>query len=227
LGLVDDVVLVDAIGDEDHFGDMDLKLAGTKDGLTAIQLDTKVKGLSVELLERALKAGKDARFKVLEHMNTTIPTAKEEISTYAPKLDVMFVPKTKIGQVIGPGGKIIRDITEKTGAKVEISDDGKVVISSETWEATKAAKKMVEQIVEEPEIGKTYTGKVKRIMRFGAFVEILPGKEGLIHISQLAHHRVEKPEDIVKEGDEVPCKVIGIDGDGKIQLSRKAVVQKP
>jgi polyribonucleotide nucleotidyltransferase len=226
LGLIDDVVLVDAIGDEDHFGDMDFKLAGTKEGLTAIQLDTKVKGLSIELVEKALNIGREARLKVLEHMDAVISVPKQEISTYAPKLDVIFVPKTKIGQVIGPGGKIIRDITEKTGAKVEISDDGKVVISSDTWDSTKAAKKMVEQIVEEPEIGKTYTGKVKRIMHFGAFVEILPGKEGLIHISQLAHHRVEKPEDIVKEGGEVTCKVIGIDGDGKIQLSRKAVIQR-
>ncbi|MBI4722395.1 MAG: polyribonucleotide nucleotidyltransferase [Candidatus Stahlbacteria bacterium] len=224
LGLIDDVVLVDAVGEEDHFGDMDFKIAGTKDGLTAIQLDIKTKGLSLELVEKSLLLGREARFKVLEHLNAAIPVPKKEISDYAPKLTVLLIPKEKIGQVIGPGGKVIREIIEKTGAKVEISDDGKVTISSDSWSTTETAKKIVEGIVEEVQVGKTYLGKVTRILPFGAIVEILPGKEGLLHISQLANYRVQNTEDEVKLGEEVPVKVLAVEENGKIQLSRKAVL---
>ncbi|MCK4351921.1 polyribonucleotide nucleotidyltransferase [candidate division WOR-3 bacterium] len=223
LGLIGDEILVDIAGEEDHFGDMDFKVAGTNEGITAIQLDVKAGGLKIEILEKALKFGKEARFFILEQMNSTISKPKKEISSYAPKLKLIQIPKEKIGQVIGPGGKIIREITEKTGAKIEISDEGKVTISSDSWETTETAQKIIEGIVKDVEVGKTYIGKVTKIMPFGAFVEILPGKEGLIHISQLARHRVEKTEDEIKVGEKVPCKVIGIE-QGKIQLSRKALL---
>lgn len=224
LGLIEDTILVDIVGEEDFFGDMDFKIAGTREGITAIQLDIKTDGLKFETIEKALEVGKKARFAVLDKLNDTIPEPKKEISVYAPKLSVLWIPKEKIGMVIGPGGKMIREITEKTGSKIEISDEGKVTISSDSWQATKDAQKIIESIVEEVEMGKTYLGKVTKIMPFGAFVEILPGKEGLIHISQLANYRVKTPEDEVKVGEEVPCKVIGIDEQGKIQLSRKVLL---
>ncbi len=224
IGLVEDTILVDMIGEEDHLGDMDFKLAGTREGLNVIQLDIKTKGLELDVIERVLKTGKEARLKILEHMNSVISEPKKEISTYAPKLSVISVPKIKIGQVIGPGGKVIRDITERTGAKVEISDEGKVTISADTWEATESAKKIIEGIIEEVEVGKSYTGKVTRMFPFGVIVEILPGKDGLVHISQLANYRVKTPEDEVKLGDEIQVKVLGIDEQGKVQLSRKALL---
>ena len=224
IGLVEDTILVDMLGEEDYFGDMDFKLAGTQQGLTAIQLDIKTQGLKLPVIEQALLIGRDTRLKILEHMNTTISEPKKEISCYAPKLTVMTIPKSKIGQVIGPGGKVIRDIIEKTGAKVEISDEGKVTISSDSWQTTEAAKKVIEGIIEEVEIGRSYIGKVTRILPFGVIVEILPGKDGMIHISQLANYRVKTPEDEVKLGDEVPVKVLGIDEQGKVQLSRKALL---
>jgi polyribonucleotide nucleotidyltransferase len=226
LGLVDHVVLVDAIGEEDHFGDMDFKIAGTKDGITAIQLDIKTKGLSIELIKEALRKGKEARLKILDRMNETISSPKKEISIYAPKLTVIEIPKDKIGLVIGPGGKVIREIIEKTGAKIEIAGDGKITISSDQWKTTEAAKKIIEGLVREIEVGRTYLGKVKKILPFGVIIELLPGKEGMIHISQLAHYRVRNPEDVVKVGEEVPVKVIEIDEEGKIQLSRKALIHR-
>jgi polyribonucleotide nucleotidyltransferase len=226
LGLIDHIVLVDAIGEEDHFGDMDFKIAGTRDGITAIQLDIKTKGLSIELIKEALKKGKEARLKILDRMSETISSPKKEISVYAPKLTVIEIPKDKIGLVIGPGGKVIREIIEKTGAKIEITGDGKVTISSDQWETTEAAKKIIEGLVMDIEVGRTYLGKVKKILPFGVIMELLPGKEGMIHISQLAHYRVRSPEDVVKVGEEVPVKVIGIDEEGKIQLSRKALIHR-
>ncbi len=224
IGLVGDDILVDMIGEEDHLGDMDFKLAGTKEGLNVIQLDIKTKGLKLDVIERVLETGKEARIKILEIMNSVISKPKEEISTYAPKLSIITVPKVKIGQVIGPGGKVIRDITEKTGAKVEISDEGRVTISADSWEATEAAKKIIEGIIEEVEVGKVYTGKITRMFPFGVIVELLPGKDGLLHISQLANYRVKTPEDEVKLGETIQVKVLGIDEQGKVQLSRKVLL---
>ncbi|MDI6841058.1 MAG: polyribonucleotide nucleotidyltransferase [bacterium] len=224
LGLVEDVILVDISGEEDHFGDMDLKVAGTRKGITAIQLDVKTKGLKLDTIKEALKIGKEARFSILDKMGSTIPKPKKEVSVYAPKLSAIWIPKEKIGRVIGPGGKIIREIIEKTGAKIDISDDGKVSIASDSWQTTQTAQKIIEGIVEDIEVGRSYIGKVKQILPFGVIVELFPGKEGMIHISQLANYRVKRTEDEVKVGEEVPCKVIGIDEQGKIQLSRKALL---
>ncbi|MDD5529096.1 MAG: polyribonucleotide nucleotidyltransferase [bacterium] len=224
IGAVEDTVLIDICGEEDHFGDMDFKVAGTKEGITALQLDVKNKGVSVDFLEKALKLGREARLTILDKLISALPTAKTEVSAYAPKISIIMIPKEKIGHVIGPGGKIIRDIIEKTGAKIEISDDGRVSISSDSWQTTNTAKAIVEGIVEEVAVGKTYLGKIKKILPFGVIVDLLPGKEGMIHISQLANYRVKTPEDEVKMGEEVPCKVISIDDDGRIQLSRKALL---
>lgn len=223
MGLVDGKILTDIAGDEDHCGDMDFKIAGTDSGITALQLDIKKEWIDIKTIEHSLTRAKEARLKILNIMNSTISSPRDDISLYAPRLEVIFVPKEKIGQVIGPGGKIIRGLSEETGAEIEINDDGKVSISGMSKESVELAEKKIKRLVEEVEVGKVYIGKVKRILPFGAFVEILPNKEGMIHISQLAHRRVASVEDEVKVGDEISCKVIGIDEQGRIQLSKKAV----
>jgi polyribonucleotide nucleotidyltransferase len=214
-------LLTDILGDEDYYGDMDCKVAGTAQGITAIQLDLKIKGLGLDILSQAFNRAKDARMKILEVMNKTIPTARSEISKYAPKNIVFSVPKEKIGEVIGPGGKTIRKIIADLDVTIDIDDDGKVTISGIDSFNVDKAQNIVQSIVQEAEVGKVYVGKVKRIMNFGAFVEFMPGKEGLVHISKLARHRVKKVEDVVKVGDEIKVKVLEIDSQGRINLARR------
>jgi polyribonucleotide nucleotidyltransferase len=218
------IILSDIAGAEDHYGDMDFKIAGTMNGVSAIQLDTKVKGISLEVIEQTLAKARENRLTVLEAMNQTIDKPRGGISAYAPVVQRIDIPVNKIGEVIGPGGRVIRTLIEETGAEIEINDEGKVTIVSYGTEGGELARKRIEAIVEEVEVGKVYVGRVTRIMNFGAFVEVLPGKEGLVHISQLAPSRVEKVTDVVKEGDEVTVKVIGIDEQGRVNLSRKALM---
>ena len=217
-------LLTDIQGAEDFLGDMDLKVAGTEDGITAIQMDIKIKGISFEIMEQALERAFEARMHILDNMNQCIATYNEDLSTYAPRILSVKIDPEKIGAVIGPGGKQIREI-EKTGATLNVDDDGTITIASVDAEAANAAKAMVESITADAEIGKLYRGKVKRIMPFGAFVEILPGKEGLLHISELAEHRVQNVEDVVGEGEEIDVKVLDIDTGGKIRLSHKATLK--
>jgi len=217
-------LLTDIQGAEDFLGDMDLKVAGTEDGITAIQMDIKIKGISFEIMEQALERAFEARMHILDNMNQCIATYNEDLSTYAPRILSVKIDPEKIGAVIGPGGKQIREI-EKTGATLNVDDDGTITIASVDSEAANAAKAMVESITADAEIGKLYRGKVKRIMPFGAFVEILPGKEGLLHISELAEHRVQNVEDVVGEGEEIDVKVLDIDTGGKIRLSHKATLK--
>lgn len=214
------VLLTDILGDEDHYGDMDFKVAGTKDGITVIQLDLKIRGLVLDILAQALTQAKQARLEIMKMMNSTIMTARSEISKYAPKNIVFSVPKAKIGEVIGPGGKTIRKIIAELEVTIDIDDDGKITISGVDAHNVDQARDLINSIVEEAEVGKAYTGKVKRIMDFGAFVEILPGKEGLIHISKLSRQRVKKVEDVVSVGDEIIVKVLKIDEQGRINLIR-------
>jgi len=213
--------MLDIQGIEDFFGDMDFKVAGTKKGITAIQVDIKVDGLTYEIIEEAFTKTRDARYAILDGiMKETIAEPRAELSKYAPRLISFHIDPEKIREVIGTGGKVIQKIVADTGVKIDITDDGKVVILAVDVEKANEAKAIIEGIVEEPELGKTYTGKVVKIMTFGAFVEFLPGKDGLVHISKLADNRVEKVEDVVKEGQEVRVKVIGFEN-GKVNLSMK------
>ncbi len=216
-------ILTDIQGLEDHLGDMDFKVAGTPDGVTGIQMDIKIAGISVELLKEALENARVARLKLLEHMHETIAGPRAELSVHAPRMITVQIPIDKIGALIGPGGKNIRRIIEETGAEVDVEDDGKVFISSTDSVAVERAKEQVVGLTAEAEVGKIYNGKVTRIMGIGVFVEIMPGKEGLIRMSQLADHYVEKAEDVVKEGDSIEVKVLEVDAQGRINLSRKAV----
>jgi polyribonucleotide nucleotidyltransferase len=214
-------LLTDILGEEDHYGDMDFKVAGTANGITAIQLDLKTRGISIDILAKGLEHAKKARDEILSLMNATIQSPREEISKYAPKNIVFSIPKEKIGEVIGPGGKTIRKIIADLDVTIDIEDDGKVTISGVDSHNVDKAQNIVQTIVQEAEVGKIYIGKVKRITRFGAFVEILPGKEGLVHISKLSRHRVKRVEDVVKIGDEIKVKVSEIDNQGRINLIRK------
>jgi polyribonucleotide nucleotidyltransferase len=221
------LLLSDIVGEEDHYGDMDFKIAGTREGITAIQLDTKISGLSPKIIEEALAQAKEGRYHILDIMDSTLKEPRATLSDYAPKVIMLTVPKEKIGEIIGPGGKTIRRLIEETGAEIEISDDGKVSIISSSMESVQNAEAKIKALVQDVEVGNIVVGKVTRITNFGAFVEITPGKEGLVHISQLAHHRVAKVEDEVKVGDEVTAMVKEIDDLGRINLSRKAVMPKP
>jgi len=227
MGLVSEgdvvAILTDIIGDEDHFGDMDFKVTGTKDGITALQMDIKISGLKKEIMGKALYQAKEARIHILNEMNKAISESRTDISKYAPRITTINIKPEKVRDVIGPGGKMIRHITLTTGTQINIDDDGKVLIASTEGEGTDKAMEMIKDIVREAEIGKFYLGRVVKIMDFGAFVEVLPGSEGLVHISQLANERVNKVTDILKEGDEVLVKVIDIEN-GKIRLSRKAAL---
>ncbi len=221
-------VLTDILGDEDHFGDMDFKVCGTRTGVTALQMDIKCRGLSRETMGQALNQARDARLHILGVMEETIKKPSEKLSTYAPVITSMKINPDKIRDVIGPGGKMIRSITERTGVKIDIEDDGTVRIASADGEAAERAKEIIKGLTEEAEIGRIYEGVVKRTTDFGAFVEILPGTEGLVHISQLAHGRVEHVMDVVKEGDVVSVRVLDIDRQGRIRLSRKdALPEQP
>ena len=214
-------VLTDIQGMEDALGDMDFKVAGTRDGVTAIQMDIKVDGLSKEILKQSLTQAHSGRLFILDKMAEVISEPRKELSEYAPRIITLKVHPDKIRDIIGPGGKIIKNIVETTGVKIDIEDDGTVYIVSPDKDKSAHAIKMIEELTQEVEVGKTYTGTVKRLMNFGAFVEVLPGKEGLVHISHLAKQRVEKVEDVVKEGDTLEVKVIEIDKQGRINLSHK------
>ena len=218
-------VLTDIAGIEDHLGDMDFKVAGTKDGITALQMDIKVKGITPEIMEKALAQAKDGRMVIMNAMLETIPEPRAEMSPYAPRMYTIHINPEKIGTVIGPGGKTIRSIIDATKATIDIEDDGTVFIGSANEEGARKAIQMVEGLTKEVEVGQVYTGKVTRIMPFGAFVEILPNKDGLVHISELADHRVERVEDAVNIGDEVTVVVSEIDHMGRINLSRRALLE--
>jgi len=219
-------VLTDILGLEDHLGDMDFKVAGTRKGITVLQMDLKVHGVTPALMAEALERARQARMLVLDEMGKTLAEPRPVLSVYAPRLLTMKIPVDKIREVIGPGGKVIRSIIEETGCKIDIQDDGTVEIASMDVAAAEKAMAIINRIVEVPEVGKVYKGKVKRIVEFGAFVEILPGTDGLLHISQIAEHRIQRVQDVLSEGDEVTVKVIEIDpSSGKIRLSRKEVLR--
>jgi polyribonucleotide nucleotidyltransferase len=214
-------VLSDILGDEDHLGDMDFKVAGTREGVTALQMDIKIGGVSRAIMREALYQAREGRLGILDVMDKTIAEPRTEISGHAPRIITLRVKPEKIREIIGPGGKVIRGIVEETGVKIDVEDDGTVMIASSDEAATRRAVEMVQRIAAEAEIGKIYKGTVRKIVDFGAFVEILPGTDGLVHISQLAPERVRKVTDVLKEGDEVMVKVLEIDKQGKIRLSRK------
>ncbi len=218
-------ILTDIQGLEDHLGDMDFKVAGTKDGITAMQMDIKVQGIDEEIMKTALEQARTARFEILDVIKSAIDAPRAELSEYAPKIATIKIDPEKIRDVIGSGGKVINKIIEETGAKIDITDNGDVYISADTMEGVNGAKKMIEDIVKDVEVGEVYFGKVNRITNFGAFVEVLNGKEGLLHISQISKERVNKVEDVLKLGDEIMVKVTSIDEQGRINLSRKALVE--
>ena len=211
------------MGDEDHLGDMDFKVAGTKDGINALQMDIKIQGITKEIMEQALEQAQVARLHILDEMNKVISTANTDVSDFAPRYSSMKINPDKIREVIGKGGETIRGIAEKTGAQVDIDDTGMIKISAVNGEAANAAKKMIEDITAEAEVGTIYNGTVAKIMEFGAFVNILPGKDGLVHISQISDERVEKVSDHLKEGDKVRVKLLEIDRQGRMRLSMKEV----
>jgi polyribonucleotide nucleotidyltransferase len=221
------VILTDIEGIEDAYGDMDFKIAGTAKGITAMQMDTKLKGISMEVVDKTLPQARQARLSILETMQKTISASRPELSKYAPRMYKITIDPEKIGAVIGTGGRTIRAIIAETKTTIDIDNDGTVIIGSPNEESARKAIGIIESLTKEVEIGTTYTGKVTRILNFGAMVEILPGKEGLVHISELADYRVAKVEDVVKIGDEVTVKVINIDDMGRVNLSRRAVFEKP
>jgi len=221
-----DVVLTDIQGIEDNYGDMDFKIAGTAKGITAMQMDTKLKGVSLEVVAKTLPQARQARLFILEKMQQTISASRPELSKYAPRMHKITIDPDKIGAVIGTGGKTIRSIIEQTKTTIDVDNDGTVIIGAVNEESAKKAIDIIESLTKEIEVGAVYTGKVSRILNFGAMVEIAPGKDGLIHISELADYRVAKVEDEVKIGDEVTVKVIGIDDMGRVNLSRRAVLDK-
>ena len=218
-------ILTDIIGLEDHLGDMDFKVAGTRQGLTALQMDIKTQGITAGLMAKALNQAKRARLHILDQMDRAISEPRPNISVYAPRILTIMIPVDKIRDVIGPGGKVIRGIVAESGAKIDVSDDGRVEIASVDEAAAQKALSIISRIVEVPQVGKVYSGKVVKIMDFGAFVQILPGTDGLLHISQIAEHRVKKVEEVLSEGEEIMVKVIDIDKSGKIRLSRKEALE--
>ena len=217
-------ILTDILGTEDHVGDMDFKVAGTRDGVTAIQMDIKIHGITPEIMKDALERARNARLKIIEIMEGTIPESRKELSDYAPRISTITIDKEKIREVIGPSGKVVREIQETTGTTIFIEDDGTIQIAAVNKEQRDAAVKRIKSIVAEPELGAIYDAVVKSVVDFGAFVEFLPGKEGLIHISELENQRVEKVEDVLNVGDKVRVKLIGFDRFGKVKLSRKALL---
>jgi len=218
-------ILTDILGTEDHVGDMDFKVAGTRDGVTAIQMDIKLAGITPEIMRDALTKAKTARFKILDIMTEALPTARKEMSIHAPRISTITIDKEKIREVIGPGGKMVRDIQDTTGTTIFIEDNGTIQIAASNRESRDAALRRIKGIVAEPELNAIYDGTVKTIVDFGAFVEYLPGKDGLIHISELDKTRVDKVEDVLQVGDKVKVKLIGFDRFGKVKLSRKALLE--
>jgi polyribonucleotide nucleotidyltransferase len=219
-------VLSDILGDEDHLGDMDFKVAGTENGVTSLQMDIKIAGITEEIMRVALTQAKDGRLHILHEMAKALTSARAELGEHAPRIEVFSIPTDKIREVIGSGGKVIREIVEKTGAKVDISDDGTVKVASASGESIKAAINWIKSIASEPEVGHIYEGTVVKVMDFGAFVNFFGAKDGLVHISQLATRRVQKVTDVVKEGDKVKVKLLGFDERGKVRLSMKIVDQE-
>jgi polyribonucleotide nucleotidyltransferase len=231
MGLVTDpdtgryCILTDIQGMEDALGDMDFKVAGTREGITALQMDIKIKGLSYEIMAEALEQAREARLYILERMAEVLPAPRPELSPYAPRITTIKIDPEKIGRIIGPGGKTIRAITEETGTKIDIEDDGTVYIAATEGPAAEAAIERIRLLTEDPEPGRIYKGKVVRITDFGAFVEILPDVDGMVHVSQISDKRVSRVEDVVQVGDEILVMVTDIDDEGKIRLSRQAVLE--
>ena len=217
-------VLSDIAGAEDHYGDMDFKVAGTAAGITALQMDIKVSGITTEIMRKALEQARVGRMFILDKMNATLSTPRTNVSTYAPRIITLRIPVDKIRDVIGPGGKMIRSIIERTGVKIDVEDDGRVNVASADEASAQKAIGIIQELTATPELNKTYMGKVQRITDFGAFVEIMPGLDGLLHVSEIAHYRVKDVRDELKEGEQVMVKVINIDPSGKIRLSRKALL---
>jgi polyribonucleotide nucleotidyltransferase len=228
MGLIkegDDVaILTDILGLEDALGDMDFKVAGTREGITSIQMDIKIEGLTVDLLKEALARANKGRMHILDQMDKALSSPRDELSDYAPRIVSIQINPEKIGEVIGPKGKTIRAIQEESGAQIDIDDSGIVKIAAVSGEAGARAREMVEAIVKDPEVGRIYEGPVKNTTTFGAFVEIMPGTEGLCHISELQEQRTEKTEDVVKKGDIIRVKLLSIDEKGRLRLSRKAAM---
>ncbi|MET3473605.1 polyribonucleotide nucleotidyltransferase [Novosphingobium sp. 1529] len=222
----DFAVLSDILGDEDHLGDMDFKVAGTSEGITSLQMDIKIAGITEEIMRKALAQAKEGRAHILGEMTKALGSARNELSAHAPRIETLQIDKSKIREVIGTGGKVIREIVAETGAKVDIDDEGLIKISSSDLSQIEAAKNWILGIVEEPEVGKVYNGKVVNIVDFGAFVNFMGGKDGLVHVSEMKNERVEKPGDVVKEGQEVKVKVLEIDNRGKVRLSMRVVDQE-
>jgi len=220
-------VLTDILGVEDHLGDMDFKVTGTRQGITAFQMDLKIEGLPFDIMREALHKAKVARLHVLDRMAETLAAPRPELSKYAPRILIFQVKVSRIGEIIGPGGKMIRSICEQTGAKIDIDDDGTVIVASVDMAAAETAKQMILALVEEPEVEKVYEGTVRRLAAFGAFIEILPGTDGLLHISEYDYKRTERIEDVLQLGDKVQVKVLSVDDDGKVRLSRKALLPRP
>jgi polyribonucleotide nucleotidyltransferase len=218
-------VLTDILGIEDHLGDMDFKVAGTKEGVTALQMDIKIKGITTEIMAQALEQARQARLSILERMLSVIPEYRSSLKPHTPRISVVQIPVDKIGAVIGPGGKIIRSIQEETNTRIDIQEDGSIFIAATDVDSEDLARDRILALTESPEIGRIYTGKVVRTTDFGAFVEILPSTDGMVHISQLDSERVNRVEDIVRMGDEITVMVTDIDPAGKIRLSRQAVLE--
>jgi polyribonucleotide nucleotidyltransferase len=219
-------VLTDIAGEEDHYGDMDFKVAGTREGITALQMDIKIAGVTSEIMAAALEQARQGRLYILDRMQEALAEPRADISEYAPRILTIRVPVDKIRDIIGPGGKMIRSIVERTGCKIDVEDDGRVAIASTDEAAARKAIAIIEELTATPELNKTYLGKVVRVVDFGAFVEILPGTDGLLHVSEMAHHHVKDVRSEVSEGDEVLVKVVNIDPSGKIRLSRKALLEE-
>jgi polyribonucleotide nucleotidyltransferase len=219
-------ILTDIQGIEDALGDMDFKVAGTRDGITALQMDIKIKGLTRELMAEALEQAREARLFVLDKMLEVIPEPRTEMSAYAPRITTIQINPDKIRDVIGPGGKVIRKIIEETGVEIDVEDDGRVYIASTDQAGAKRAIEWIRGLTDEVEVGRIYRGKVVRIMPFGAFVEVLPNQDGLVHISQLTDHRVERVEEVVNVGDQIMVKATEIDSQGRLNLSRQAAIEE-
>jgi len=229
MGLVkegdDYAILTDIAGAEDHYGDMDFKVAGTKDGITALQMDIKVGGITAQVMREALAQAQRGRLHILGKMDEVITTHREKVSAYAPRIYTLQIPVDKIRDVIGPGGKMIRSIIEQTGVKIDVEDTGKVNVASNDEVSANKALQIIRDLTATAEVGKTYLGKVTRLAEFGAFVEIIPGTDGLLHISEVAEHRIKDIKDELKEGDQVLVKVLAVEGN-RIKLSRKAILKE-
>jgi len=212
---------------EDHLGDMDFKVTGSTDGITAFQMDTKIGGISFEIMKNALEQARVGRLFILNKMRECLAAPRAEMSPYAPRITILHIHPDKIREVIGPGGKVIKKITEETGCQIDIEDSGEVRIAATNMEGSKRAEEIIRNITEDPEVGRVYQGKVRSIVNFGAFVEIVPGRDGLLHVSEIDWGRTEKVEDVLNVGDLVMVKVVDVDRDGKIRLSRRALIPQP